>query len=78
MLFSVCFILFLSQVGGAHVGSLPESVPENYAENEDFLRCVHKALLEVEVVEGSLVCPETGREFPIRNGIPNMLVNEGE
>ena len=33
---------------------------------------------QVEIVEGSLICPETGREFPIINGIPNMLLNEDE
>jgi len=34
--------------------------------------------LQVEVKEGFLVCPETGRQFPITNGIPNMLLNEDE
>ena len=33
---------------------------------------------QVEVREGSLVCPETSRKFPISNGIPNMLLNEDE
>ncbi|THD23107.1 Multifunctional methyltransferase subunit TRM112 [Fasciola hepatica] len=66
------------QLGEVHVPSLPEEIPSNYSENEDFLRLAHRALLELDVVEGVLVCPETGREFPISNGIPNMLVNEGE
>ena len=35
-------------------------------------------LFEVEVMEGALVCPETGREFPITRGIPNMLLTEEE
>lgn len=34
--------------------------------------------LQVEVQEGDLVCPETGRKFPISKGIPNMLLNEDE
>ena len=33
---------------------------------------------QVEVVEGSLQCPESGREFPISRGVPNMLLNEDE
>lgn len=33
---------------------------------------------QVEVQEGSLICPETGRKFTIKNGIPNMLLNEDE
>lgn len=35
-------------------------------------------LVQVEVQEGTLVCPESGRRFPIKNGIPNMLLNEDE
>lgn len=34
--------------------------------------------IQVEVEEGSLVCPESGKKFPIKNGIPNMLLNEDE
>jgi len=25
-----------------------------------------------------LICPESGRKFPISKGIPNMLLNEDE
>ena len=39
---------------------------------------LHLLLLEIEIVNGSLACPETGRLFPISNGIPNMLLNEDE
>lgn len=35
-------------------------------------------VLQVEVIEGCLQCPESGREFPITRGIPNMLLNEDE
>nr|CAG4652359.1 EOG090X0LTV [Triops cancriformis] len=57
---------------------LPETVPEDYDVNEEFLKKAHHVMLEVEVVNGELVCPETGRKFPITDGIPNMLVNEDE
>ncbi|BES88216.1 Trm112p-like protein [Nesidiocoris tenuis] len=57
---------------------LPETLVENYEGNEEFLRKVHHVLLEIEVVEGDLICPETGRKFPITSGIPNMLLNEDE
>ncbi|KAF7493328.1 hypothetical protein SSS_02443 [Sarcoptes scabiei] len=46
--------------------------------DEDFLKLLHHALLEIEIISGDLVCPETGRKFPIKNGIPNMLCNEEE
>ena len=39
---------------------------------------MHHALVEIEVIEGHLECPESGRQFPIKNGIPNMLLNEDE
>lgn len=29
-------------------------------------------------MEGALVCPVCDRHYPIRNGIPNMLLNETE
>lgn len=61
-----------------HLSDLPCELPGDANENEDFLRKAHHVLLEVEVHEGFLVCPETGRQFPIKNGIPNMLLNENE
>lgn len=57
---------------------LPNELIENYSEDEEFLRKLHHVLMEVEIVEGTLVCPETGRCFPIKNGIPNMLLNDDE
>eukprot|EP00055_Hartaetosiga_balthica_P000907 m.137759 g.137759 ORF g.137759 m.137759 type:complete len:124 (+) comp12305_c0_seq1:110-481(+) len=57
---------------------LPELPPDNAEDNDAFLRAVHHVLLEIEIVEGKLICPETEREFPIKKGIPNMLLNEDE
>ncbi|GBG29818.1 Multifunctional methyltransferase subunit TRM112-like protein [Hondaea fermentalgiana] len=57
---------------------LPEAVTPELLEQEDFLKKFHRALLEVVVVEGALICPESGRKFTITNGIPNMLLNEDE
>ena len=54
-------------------GELPPAVPEDYATNEEFLKALHHVLLEVEIVEGVLVCPETDKRFPIKDGIPSML-----
>lgn len=51
---------------------------ESVLSNEELAKKLHSVLLEVEILEGDLVCPETGRKFPISNGIPNMLVNEDE
>ena len=46
--------------------------------DEGFLRQMHKLLFEVHVVEGSLVCPVSGRRFPVKDSIPNMLLHEDE
>ena len=59
-------------------GELPVEIPDDAATNEEFLQAFHHALLEVHVEEGTLVCPESGRKFPINKGIPNMLLNEDE
>ncbi|KAL0973887.1 hypothetical protein UPYG_G00212440 [Umbra pygmaea] len=61
-----------------HLQDLPTELVTDYEKNEDFLRKVHRVLLEVEVLEGCLQCPESGREFPISRGVPNMLLNEDE
>ena len=57
---------------------LPAEADEGMLEDAGFLEKLHHALMEVEVVEGALVCPETGRKFPVKDGIPNMLLNEDE
>ncbi|KAI1301585.1 Multifunctional methyltransferase subunit Uncharacterized protein [Halotydeus destructor] len=59
------------------VENLPSEAPDNSVD-EDVMKKVHHALFEVEVIQGELVCPETGRKFPIKQGIPNMLCNEDE
>ena len=61
-----------------HLDDLPVAVPQGYENNSDFLKQAHHALYEIELINGSLVCPETGRKFPVSDGIPNMLLNEDE
>lgn len=53
--------------------ALPSAVPAGFAEDDDFLRALHHALMEIEILEGELVCPETSKRFPIKDGIPSML-----
>ena len=57
---------------------LPEELAENYDKDQDFLKKAHHVLMEIEIINGDLVCPETGRRFPVADGIPNMLLNEDE
>ena len=68
---------FLSiQLG--HGADLPEALPTQFEEDEGFLKQAHRVMVEVEVLEGELQCPESGRKFPISEGIPNMLLREDE
>nr|ACO15073.1 TRM112-like protein [Caligus clemensi] len=60
------------------LGDLNRDLVQDYETNTEFLKKAHRVLLEIEVINGDLVCPETGRKFPIADGIPNMLLNEDE
>jgi len=53
-------------------------VTEALKTDEDFLRKVHHALFDIHLIDGRLLCPETGRAFPVTGGIPNMLLHEDE
>mmetsp|Transcript_47658 Transcript_47658/g.112166 ORF Transcript_47658/g.112166 Transcript_47658/m.112166 type:complete len:128 (-) Transcript_47658:24-407(-) len=57
---------------------LPASVGELNPEDDAQLKVLHHHLLEVHVEKGNLLDTETGRRFPISNGIPNMLLNQDE
>lgn len=54
----------------------PEQAPKGLPTSPSIWLVVF--LLQVEVMEGVLKCPDTGREFPINKGIPNMLLSEEE
>ncbi|KAK7279045.1 hypothetical protein RJT34_24088 [Clitoria ternatea] len=57
---------------------LPEEADSSMLDLDDFLNRFHHALLEIHLEEGALICPETGRRFPVSKGIPNMLLHEDE
>ena len=68
--------------GAAALGctDLPPAVEVDTAmkADEGFLRKVHHALLDLHLMDGKLLCPETGRPFVVKDGIPNMLLHEDE
>lgn len=68
----------MAAAGAVGVALPPVVTPEMLASDAAFLRAFHHALLEVTLLEGALVCPATGRRFPVEKGIPNMLLAEGE
>lgn len=71
-------VLYSAAEGIGKVEDLPKELAQDYESNTDFLKKVHHVLLEIDIINGELTCPETGRKFPINNGIPNMLLNEDE
>ncbi|KAJ7454800.1 hypothetical protein FB451DRAFT_1279433 [Mycena latifolia] len=56
--------------------SLPDQLPEML--DDDFLKALHHVLLEIHVEEGIMICPNCKHNYPISNGIPNMLLAEHE
>ena len=48
------------------------------SEDEVMLERIHHFLFDLSVTNGKLICPESGREFMIKDGIPNMLLHEDE
>lgn len=59
---------------------LPELPAElNHLDDDDLvMENLHLVLFDVHVMEGNLVCPDTKRKFPIKEGIPNMVLHEDE
>lgn len=66
------------------VPELPESIEignkkgDDVQIDEDLLKKLHTVMFDIHVVEGDLVCPDTGRRFNIKMGIPNMVLHADE
>ncbi|KAF7480502.1 Hypothetical predicted protein [Marmota monax] len=70
------WVVLLEASYALHLVEVPKELIEGYVKEETFLRKMYHLLLEVDVLEGTLQCLESGRVFPISRGIPNMLLNE--
>ena len=55
------------------IEGLPAVYDASLLSEADFLSFVHNLLLDIHVIKGTLVCPDTGRKYPIADGIPNMM-----
>jgi multifunctional methyltransferase subunit TRM112 len=60
------------------IPTLPPALTEDMANDQAFLEALNHILFHVHLVQGMLTCPVTSREFPVQNGIPNMLLQEEE
>ena len=54
------------------------SLDEETKTKNDFWEYVHKILNETIINDGVLVCPNCGREYSIKNGIINMVLEDNE
>ena len=45
---------------------------------EPVMKALHFFLFDVHIIEGALICPDTGRRFKVVKGIPNMILHEDE
>ncbi|KAL4121887.1 hypothetical protein QTP88_014307 [Uroleucon formosanum] len=52
---------------------LSDKIVDGFENDEEYLKKVHHLLMEVDVINGKLICPATNREFPISGGVPNLL-----
>jgi multifunctional methyltransferase subunit TRM112 len=68
------------KVAAAAVGfdGLPEVFDVKHLEDKDFVKVIHKLLLDIHVLKGTLTCPESGRVYPIVDGIARMNISEAE
>lgn len=60
------------------ISTLPPSLTEPLVQDPNFLKALYHILMNVHLIKGMLTCPVTGREFPVTDGIPNMIIDEEE
>ena len=58
--------------------TLPPIFTNELAEDESFLQALYHVLMNIHLVKGVLTCPTTGKEFPVSNSIPNLMLEEAE
>ena len=60
------------------LSGLPQELVPELAGDVGFLQAIHRLLLDVHIIEGSMICPESGRAFSINDGVPNMMLPESD
>jgi uncharacterized protein YbaR (Trm112 family) len=56
--------------------TLPDQLTEDMSNDTTFLIALYHILLHVHVVDGTLLCPVTHKQFIILEEIPNMIIDE--
>lgn len=63
---------------GLPAGALPPNLTDELATNKEFLGALYHVLMNVHLVRGILTCPDTGKEFPVTDGIVEFMLEEEE
>lgn len=73
-------ILTIMLKGATALGipNVPPVLTEDMANDDQFLSALYHILMNVHLVEGTLTCPTTGREFPVKDEIPNFVLSDEE
>ena len=66
-----------TEVGEEHDSKVSALTGEAVAD-EKLEANLHKVLFDVHLIDGALICPGTGRRFPVKESIPNMLLHADE
>ena len=53
-------------------------IDDKIKQEKEFWEYVHKIIDETLIIEGKLKCPNCQREFPITNGIADMVLRDDE
>lgn len=69
-------LMEICESSGIHLPELPNELPEEI--DDELATNLYRILFDIHVLEGNLVCPDTGRKFPVKEGIPNMILHEDE
>ncbi|GMH50271.1 hypothetical protein TL16_g08095 [Triparma laevis f. inornata] len=60
------------------ITTLPPTLPPSLTTDPSFLRALHHVLVNVNIVSGVLKCPDTGREFGVKDGVCDFMLEEEE
>ena len=59
--------------GAVGLQGFPDNINDELINDDDFIQALHHLLLDIHIIEGTLICPETGYRFPIHEGIPSLM-----
>lgn len=55
------------------MNDMPAEFDAKLLEDAGFIQAMHNMLIDVHILKGKLICPESGRIFEIDNGVPIMM-----